>query len=129
MFPLAPFSRLIARIVLTVMLATVFAPSFGWEALEATMGHELAASQPETMADDCHEHHGPAASQPEEARAAGDLDHHCCPGHVLGHLLGGTSGNALRVPPAECRFAVDASCGAFSSRVPEGLERPPRLAA
>lgn len=130
------FARLLSRILLMVMLATVFAPGFGWQALEGGSGHEiaLAAGEPQVIADeaDCHGHHAAhaATGEHDEAPAGGnDLSHHCCPGHVLGHLLAGLSGSALPMPPQDGAARIEGAGWAFSPRIPEGLERPPRVAA
>jgi len=124
--------RKISRIVLLVMLATVFSPSFGWEAATGGAQHEHASAA-------AHEEHG------EEHHAAPALDcdgcpqhepdgcattqHHCCPGHQLGHLQGGIV-DALQLPlPAQTADLSVSTTSRFTSRVPEGLERPPRLPA
>lgn len=120
------FSRMLSRILLAVMLATVFSPSFGWEIVEGSLPHDDAAAMRLVAATDgdCHGH-----VQSGEATASTDLSHHCCPGHVLGHLLGGVGeAGSLALPQGgSLPFSRDSS--PFSSRIPEGLERPPRVAA
>ena len=133
------FRHLIARLVLAVMLATVFSPSFGWEMLEGMTPHDASATlgdmhhAPQQAEESCHGHamKGDALASDTHASspADGDLQHHCCPGHVLGHLQAGL-GQGLALPlPRAGRATVDRAETAFSSRAPDGLERPPRHAA
>jgi hypothetical protein len=129
--------RSVTRLLLLVMLTTVFSPTFGWEAAQgmathdqgpamhashdAHAGHEGHAEQGhDTCASDCTGH----AQEP-----CADTRHHCCPGFILGHLLGGTVGNVMPVIPAGNSVVLNDRDAHFSSRVPEGLERPPRASA
>ena len=117
--------RSIARIVLLVLLATVFSPTFGWETAAGMDAHDHSVSAPEAHHDagddGCHGHDQPASGS--------DLEHHCCPGHVFGHLTGGL-GAALQLPLSPGgKAAVDGTQQRFSSRIPDGLERPPKAAA
>lgn len=136
-------SRFVSRCLLLVMLATVFSPSFGWDAVQSMAGHahdEMSATDAE------HAGHHPDAEQPvavqlagedddcggcagHDAAACGDTMHHCCPGHVLGHLPAGV-GRSLALMPAPGRdfLPVDA-VDRYASRIPDGLERPPRYSA
>ncbi len=121
------FARFVSRCLLFIMLATVFSPSFGWEAVDGMAAHEHATAHEMGMAhgdahdcDDCPGH---------EAATGGDLDHHCCPGHVLGHFPGGLQAGLNFMLPQAGSVAVDGPARRFSSRIPEGLERPPRSAA
>ncbi len=128
------FLRRISRILLMVMLATVFSPSFGWEIVEGVAPHDHAVSTLESVADsavDCHGHHAETATAHEgdHAASSSDLSHHCCPGHVLGHLLGGLGADAQPVLFSGRDQSVSPEHVRFSSRVPEGFERPPRFAA
>ncbi|MCK6412695.1 MAG: hypothetical protein L6Q55_09765 [Azonexus sp.] len=123
-FP-SQLSRLLSRIVLLVMLATVFSPTFGWEVIEGSSSHDDAASLRVLAAAelDCHEHAATGDG------AVSDLSHHCCPGHVLGHLLGGIGEAGSLALPQGGSLPFSRDSGSFTSRIPEGLERPPRLAA
>ena len=118
--------RSIARVVLLVLLATVFSPTFGWETTAGMSVHDHSAPAHEAHYDagdddGCHGH--------DQAASGGDLEHHCCPGHVFGHLTGGL-GAALQFPvPPGGKVAVDGTQQRFSSRIPDGLERPPKAAA
>jgi hypothetical protein len=138
---------LIARWLLAVMLATVFSPSFGWELVEGAVPHahsEQAADGEEHHAD--HHDHGLASTSMHAANAlhaaddcsgCGDLtagdcsdgQHHCCPGHVLGHLPASLRAVGVFVLALNDSFALDGAAARFSTRIPEGLERPPRAAA
>ena len=105
--------------------------SAGGLRLGATLGDMHHA--PQLAEENCHGHamKGDALASDTHASspADGDLQHHCCPGHVLGHLQAGL-GQALALPlPRASRATVDRAETAFSSRAPDGLERPPRHAA
>ena len=123
--------RSIARVVLLVLLATVFSPTFGWESTAGMSSHDHsalpdeahhdAASHDVADSEGCHGH--------DQAAGSGDIEHHCCPGHVFGHLTGGL-GAALQLPLSPGgKAAVDGTQQRFSSRSPDGLERPPKAAA
>lgn len=137
-------SRFVSRCLLLVMLATVFSPSFGWEAVQSMAGH-AHDGMPATDAE--HAGHHPGADQPvavhhaaddaddcggcagHDSVACGDTMHHCCPGHVLGHLPGGV-GQGLALMPAPGRdFLPVGAVDRYASRIPDGLERPPRSSA
>jgi hypothetical protein len=124
--------RSIVRFLLVVMLLTVLAPKFGWDAVSAVAPHAHAGEAVTHAADGeaCHGHHGDA----EDHRAAGVDSHpdhvdHCCPGHVLGHMFGSIQDSATAHLPTGAAFFVAGPQERFSSRIPEGLERPPRAAA
>ena len=124
--------RKISHVMLLVMLATVFSPSFGWEAAAGMAQHEHASAA-------AHEEHGeehyaaPAVDcdgcPQHEPDGCATTQHHCCPGHQLGHLQGGIVA-ALPLPlPAQTAKLSVGTTSRFTSRVPEGLERPPRSPA
>jgi hypothetical protein len=136
--------RSLSRWMLLVMLTTVLAPGFGWE----VAGGMLASAQAAT-ADAHHDHHqheaqlhehagsmdcadmalsgmGSAACAGSDMPPCDDLQHHCCPGHVLSHLSAALHAASSFLLPISQNIAVDRSSRQFSSRVPEGLERPPR---
>lgn len=130
--------RVVLRFLVVVMLLTVLSPKFGWDSLGAMSAHVHAAGMSadgerrggqdaahdhghETMAD-CHGHRRSGAE-------VDSGDHHCCPGHVLGHLLGGL-GAQIGVPSiVPAAVMPEGIAKRYSSRIPEGLERPPRTAA
>ena len=93
--------RAISRCVLLVMLTTVFSPSFAWAAAEAVSAHEHSAPVG-------HEHHGDAvsaditdASMGEDCDA--DTQHHCCPGHQLGHMQASLADEMTLPLPCICQ--------------------------
>lgn len=126
-------TRLVSRLLIMIMLLTVFSPSFGWESAGGMAAHEHPAALADEHGHDHHGHDAHGDAGPVDADHAqpvcGDGQHHCCPGHVLGHMPGGlTAGLSLPTPDGD-NAPVDARQGSFSSRIPDGLERPPRVAA
>lgn len=129
------FSRLLAL----VLALTVLAPGFGWEVVGyagAETLHAVDAMPPEHSGHDhaanFDEHLAHAAASAAECGAPEECaaqHHHCCPGHMLGHLPVYLSA-ALRLPLANLAQVPSPEYGArFSSRVPQGLERPPKFFA
>lgn len=111
--------RKISRLVLLVMLTTVFSPSFGWEAAEAMSPHEHVMLVE-------HEHHADMIGTQAVAEDCAENQHHCCPGHQLGHMQASiVEGLTMPLPVASSRVNGFVS-SQFTSYVPEGLERPPR---
>ncbi|WP_306603279.1 hypothetical protein [Azonexus sp.] len=129
--------RSLSRWMLLVMLTTVLAPGFGWE-----VAGGVAAAHAETVdhsSHDVHDHHAVPVQHAHAPDAAcdgcagheapcDDLQHHCCPGHVLSHFSAALHAAPSFLLPVSRFSAVDRSNRRFSSRVPEGLERPPRSA-
>lgn len=117
--------RLISRYLLLVMLAAAISPSFGWEAVPAMAEREHA------MMPGMENHHAghemPAeisnTADQTDAACCADVQHQCCLGHQLGHLQGNSVSPLL--PPSPAAVAM-ATSERFLTRVPEGLERPPR---
>lgn len=136
---MSAFRTTLARCLLAVMLLTVFSPGFGWELVEGVAPHA------HPVAAEMHEHDGHMAHDvmPGDSHAAdecsgcdvlvagdcGEQLHHCCPGHVLGHLPGSFYAASVAFAAPGNAFALDGAASRFSSRIPEGLERPPRAAA
>ena len=112
--------RLISRGLWLVLLTTVISPSFGWEAVPAMAEHEHAAM---LEMDDHAGHDMSAAADQAVADCCAEPQHQCCLGHQLGHPQG--SSFALFMPPGTAAIAMLLS-ERFLTRVPEGLERPPR---
>ena len=147
---LFPAFRCLSRWLLLVMLTTVLAPGFGWEAAGGMLPSAQAASagfaasaEFAEFPDSHHDHHQHGATPVAERHAhvastdlgncngsdmppCDDLAHHCCPGHVLSHLSAALLAAPSFLLPISQNIAVDRSNRQFSSRVPEGLERPPR---
>jgi hypothetical protein len=73
-------------------------------------GHEMPAEISKT------------ADQADVACCA-DVQHQCCLGHQLSHPQGNSV--SLLLPPSSAAVAM-VSSERFLTRVPEGLERPPR---
>ena len=103
--------RVVLRFLVMVMLLTVLSPKFGWESVSAAQAHVLAAGLVHDEAPgheaqgDCHEHDAPMNDDTGDGTAPG------LPQAGKSAVL--PSDHAVR----------------FSSRTPEGLERPPRAAA
>jgi len=119
--------RTLSRWLLLVMLTTVLSPSFGWEAVQGMETHDdmggmhamhEAAPAVHDDCDGCPGHEAPAD--------CADTLHHCCPGHVLGHLPAGIGESFSLALPDSGRATPHGLEQRFSSRIPEGLERPPR---
>lgn len=138
-------SAFLARCLLVVLLATVLAPGFAWQMLggmdqamleekEAASGHHHAAYADHDSDGMLHLVHGDETRLGTDCGACDglasedcdDLQHHCCPGHVLGHLSASFLANGQVVFPALVQLAVDRENRRFSTRIPEGIERPPR---
>lgn len=122
----APLSRLLVL----VMALTVLAPGFGWasaggmvsEAMAATDDSGHAAHHQVAMMDDC----AGCDEHPAQDADCGERHDHCCPGHFFSHLAGQPLAALTLALPDGSHLAVDRDPQRFSSRVPEGLERPPR---
>lgn len=125
--------RSLSRLLLLVMLATVFSPSFGWQAVQGMAAHDDGGAMHAVVAEA--EHHAAAEAAAcdtcpdHDPLACGEARHHCCPGHVLGHLPGSLAGIFPLAVPDGSNPAVDGGSDRFSTRPPEGLERPPRFSA
>ncbi|BBN87399.1 hypothetical protein [Azospira sp. I09] len=95
----------IARGLLAVMLAGFLTPTFGWEMVSAAAPHDHAAV--------AEHHHGDQGAHDSLQHTQHDQDcapqhhtagddgqgqpghHHCCAGHVFGHLIGLTADATL----------------------------------
>ena len=130
--------RSVTRLLLLVMLTTVFSPTFGWEAAQVMAAHDespaMYGNHDDYESHDGHGQHDAAkhdgcGSECAGGDACADARHHCCPGHVLGHLIGGTSDNLAPAIAAGSAAMLVGRDAHFSSRVPDGLERPPRASA
>jgi hypothetical protein len=124
--------RSMVRFLLVVMLLTVLAPKFGWDAVSAVAPHAHAGEAVAHVVDgeECHGHHGHGGEHPG-IPVDGHPDHgnHCCPGHVLGHMFGSVPAIVPAQVPSDPALVLAAPDARFSSRIPEGLERPPKAAA
>jgi hypothetical protein len=127
----------VTRLLLLVMLATVFSPTFGWQAAQGMATHDEGTAM--HAGHDAHAGHEGHAEQGHDICASdcaghaqescADARHHCCPGFILGHLLGGTVAHLMPVIPTGSLLVLHGRDARFSSRVPDGLERPPRASA
>ena len=123
-----PLFRSVTRLLLLVMLATVFAPSFGWQVVQGMAAHDVPMAAHDAAHDHDHDH-GANAPQAVGHDACADGGHHSCPGHLLGHLIGGTADAFLPAIAGGDAAVLIGRQARFSSRVPAGLERPPRASA
>lgn len=121
--------RLISRYLLLVILASVLAPGFAGEIARGTAQgahqHQAMAEMAVVDHEAGHEMHCATDqdSQGSTPSCCADSLHQCCPGHQLGHV------RALELPellPGAPLVVAMAASEAFLTRVPEGLERPPR---
>lgn len=122
--------------LMLILTATFLAPGFGWQFAGGTMKDAQASAVHDMAEHGMHMHadaqdagHGMSCvdCDSDDHEPCGDLQHRCCPGHVLGHLASGLPAIHI-VQPIVSALAVDRDPSRFSSRIPEGLERPPRLA-
>ncbi len=109
-------SKCIASVLLAVLLATVLAPSFGWEASagQAAHGQDEAALAGVQVSDE-HDHSDAGID-------GGSMDshqHHGCAGHMFGHLF-----VTLGVDTA--LVFLDASDSAVAARLPGAITSFPR---
>ena len=108
--------------MLAVLLATVLAPSFGWElsAAQTAQGHDVLALG-DAHAGDGHDHQGGDTD-------SGSMDshhHHGCAGHMFGHLFAVLCNEAA---PAFLYPGELISAGRqrdFITPFPKRLDRPP----
>ena len=112
--------RLISRTLLLVMLATVLNPSFGFEAVPSLAEQEHAVM---LEMHDQHAGHEMSASEQANAACCADVQHQCCLGHQLAHPQG--IAVSLILPEGSAIVPLYRTAS-FLSRVPDGLERPPR---
>ena len=137
--------RFLARCLLVAMLVTVLAPGFAWQVAGGVDAAMLAEHAPHgEPAHDAH-HHGDLPGMADRLAAVdacagcdeatgencGDAHcveslHHCCPGHVFSHLSASFLLAGQTLFPVGAHLAVDRENRRFSTRVPEGIERPPR---
>lgn len=127
----------VTRLLLLLMLATVLSPSFGWQAAQGMATHDQGPAM--HASHDAHAGHDGHAAQGHDSCASdcaghaqepcAETRHHCCPGFILGHLLAGTVDNLMPAIPAGSSAVLIGRDAHFSSRVPDGLERPPRTSA
>jgi len=110
--------RKIATLLLAVLLATVFEPSFGWEASagQGTHGQDIVAL---ADAGDTHDRHD------GDHRGGENSHHHGCAGHMFGDLVAHLGDVAVFTPPD---LDSDFPSGPGAAALPaflERLDRPP----
>lgn len=125
--------RLLARFLLLIVVASVLFPASLPSALAQGVGEAVA------MQEGGHDHHAAAMAQmhaamddacdacPDHDQAPApcdDVQHQCCPGHLSGYPA--TPAVVALLPAPAATPVVDRRPDGFPSRVPEGLERPPR---
>lgn len=81
-------SRLTASTLLAVLLATVLAPSFSWEASagQTAHGHDVVVLA-DSQGVDGHDHPDENANTNTDPGIKGSHQHHGCAGHMFGHLF------------------------------------------
>ena len=135
------YAIFLSRCLVFILTLTFIAPSFAWDAMEAVVMHDTVSMDHSEMAQsdsmqgpaepcmhpDCHDGMDEAIGMTQDEPCP-ENHHHCCPGHQLGHLHGAVlaagMSNLLMVGsdfPALSRETL------FRTRVPAGLERPPRF--
>ena len=112
--------------MLAVLLATVLAPSFGWEASagQTAHGHDVLALGDAQGGDD-HDHQD-AGTEPGNMNSH---HHHGCAGHMFGHLFAVLCNDAA---PAflDPREAISAGRQRdLITPFPKRLDRPPHASA
>jgi len=125
--------RLLARCLLLIVVASVLFPATLPRALAQGVGEAVA------MQEGGHDHHAGAMAQMHAAMdddcdacpdhdqtpaPCDDVQHQCCPGHLSGYPA--TPAVVALLPAPAATPVVDRRPDGFPSRVPEGLERPPR---
>jgi hypothetical protein len=116
--PVRRVLKSIASALLAILLATVLAPSFGWEASAAQASHADEVSAPSDARN--HERHD--ATDHESGISH---HHHGCAGHMFGHLFVTLDEAAgLVVPDAGEAMLPEHLPGVLSS-FPKRLDRPP----
>lgn len=114
-------TKLIASILASVLLATVLAPSFGWD---ATAGADTHDQQATGLGDSCAVHDR-IDSVPNSDRDAGDSHHHACAAHMFGHLVADVVAIADFSPPESGSGRLAEPPPAALAAFPERLYRPP----
>lgn len=110
-------SKYIASVLLAVLLATVLAPSFGWEASAGRTEHSHDAA---ALGIDDHASEDTANLGGEDSR-----HHHGCAGHMFGHLTALLDeATGLGLPDAVDATVTRRVPGVLTS-FPKRLDRPP----
>jgi len=110
-------SKFIASALLAILLATLLAPKFGWEASagQTEQGHEVAA-----LCQDGHGSGGAADRGGEDSH-----HHHGCAGHMFGHLSALLDEAAGLVKPDTDDAAVSRRLPGVITYFSSRLDRPP----
>ena len=136
------YATFLSRCLAFILTLTFVAPSFAWDATEGVWLHDDVAVNHDAMSlaavsevadpcshPDCHDHEVfDVAMQASPEEPCPDSHHHCCPGHQLGHLQGAVLTLGLGYFLAEGNhFPAMLRETLFRTRIPAGLERPPRF--
>ena len=119
--PMRRALRSIARLLISILLATVLSPSFAWEATAGQPAHEHEIVAPDGSSnahdqdDETGSHHGDEDSH----------HHHGCAGHSLGHLPGYLDEASAFAMPDPDRGGFADPAADFHSPFPDRLDRPP----
>lgn len=103
-----------------VMLATVLAPRFGWEAAASLSAHAESAS----LDGDIHEAH--ECTEPADQGESVQHEGHGCPGHAFGHLGWVVGSGSLAIAKAASEM-IRADLRSMRSFVWDRPEHPPEL--
>lgn len=108
--------------MLAVLLTTLLAPTFGWEATAGQAGHgHYVVALADAQGEDDHEHQGAIS----DGESSGSHQHHGCAGHMFGHLSATLGTRPALVLLDAGDAASPRQMPGFNSSVPRRLDRPP----
>lgn len=113
---------MIANTLVGVLLATVLAPSFGWEASarQAAHGHEVLEDCGASGADE-----GSLTAAHDDPDRQKKEQHHGCAVHMLSHLIATLSEAGNHAVPGADEVGVLDRLPSVTSVSPRRLDRPP----
>jgi hypothetical protein len=112
--------------LIALLLATVLAPSFSWEALAGQAAHDHDVVAPgDTHCQDSHDRHSTATDYGDEAAH----HHHVCAGHMLSHLSATPGGAASPTLLDGDDATLPERLQGVLTSFPKRLDRPPHAPA